>query len=106
MQTLESCQHAGACGVQQVGLTRREGDATVTVNLTKTKSKGREGKATLIETIREAVEQYPRLFVFRYRNLRNNALKKLRHEMTANSRCVPPPIPVPLQPEGGEAGGR
>ena len=66
------------------------------MNLTKTKTKGREGKATLIDTIREAVEQYPRLFVFRYRNLRNNALKKLRQEMTSSSRYAlsPPDVGI------------
>jgi hypothetical protein len=86
---------------------RSDAHGATTVNLTKTKTKGREGKATLIETIREAVEQYPRLFVFRYRNLRNNALKKLRHEMTANSRCAPPPpnACTPQRPRGRRAGG-
>mmetsp|Transcript_25038 Transcript_25038/g.34503 ORF Transcript_25038/g.34503 Transcript_25038/m.34503 type:complete len:245 (+) Transcript_25038:226-960(+) len=56
------------------------------VNLTKTKSKGRDGKTTLVESIRGCVEQYPRLYVFRFKNLRNSALKKLREEMTATSR--------------------
>ena len=40
------------------------------VNLTKTKTDRKEQKSTLVETVREAVDQYKYAYVFGYENLR------------------------------------
>lgn len=56
------------------------------VSLTKTRSKGREGKEALVESIRACLDQYPKCYVFRFRNMKNVALKKLREEMKADCR--------------------
>jgi len=56
------------------------------VSLTKTRSKGREGKEALVEAIRASLDAYPKCYVFRFRNMKNVALKKLREEMKTDSR--------------------
>lgn len=48
------------------------------VTLTKTKSKGRDAKQTLIENIREAVDSYENLFVLHYENMRSSSFKDVR----------------------------
>mmetsp|Transcript_11230 Transcript_11230/g.23432 ORF Transcript_11230/g.23432 Transcript_11230/m.23432 type:complete len:247 (-) Transcript_11230:421-1161(-) len=56
------------------------------VSLTKTRSKGREGKEALISAIRGCLDEYPRCYVFRFRNMKNVALKKLREELKGDCR--------------------
>ncbi|KAH9396395.1 mRNA turnover 4 [Tyrophagus putrescentiae] len=52
------------------------------VSLTATKKKGfAEGKAALVNELRECADQYARIFVFRVDNMRNSKLKELRTEM-------------------------
>ena len=56
------------------------------IALTQTKKKDREWKGGLIEQIREALEQYQSVFVFRCANLRNNAFKELKATLADSSR--------------------
>ena len=56
------------------------------ISLTQTKKKDREWKGGLIEQIREALETYQSVFVFRCTNLRNNAFKELKAELSETSR--------------------
>eukprot|EP00899_Mesostigma_viride_P014045 jgi/Mesvir1/22641/Mv14076-RA.1 len=56
------------------------------VPLTKTKKKGKAAKQTLIEKIREAIEEYPTAYVFRYENMRNTRFKELRETVHESSR--------------------
>ena len=55
-------------------------------HLTRSKPKGRSHKETLIETIREALKEYPHLYTFDYTNLRASFLKQIRLERQADSR--------------------
>jgi len=50
------------------------------VSLTQTKKKGLELKQTLVEKIREAADQYARIFTFSVHNMRNVQLKEVRLE--------------------------
>ena len=56
------------------------------VALTQTKKKGREWKGGLIDNVREALEDYSSVYVFRCQNLRNNAFKELKSELKETSR--------------------
>mmetsp|Transcript_16377 Transcript_16377/g.40061 ORF Transcript_16377/g.40061 Transcript_16377/m.40061 type:complete len:295 (+) Transcript_16377:214-1098(+) len=56
------------------------------VALTQTKKKGREWKGGLIENVREALEDYSSVYVFRCQNLRNNAFKELKSDLKETSR--------------------
>jgi len=58
------------------------------VSLTKVKKKTREWKDGLIELVRECVEKYDGVYVFRHVNMRNASLKALREEMQDSSRFV------------------
>eukprot|EP00163_Fabomonas_tropica_P007276 TRINITY_DN16_c0_g2_i7.p1 TRINITY_DN16_c0_g2~~TRINITY_DN16_c0_g2_i7.p1 ORF type:complete len:224 (+),score=35.51 TRINITY_DN16_c0_g2_i7:613-1284(+) len=51
-------------------------------HLTKTKSKGREAKAGLIEDLRDVIGEYDNIYVFSWDNMRNSALKDVRGEWT------------------------
>lgn len=50
------------------------------MRLTKTKSKGLEGKSTIISKLKKAVEEYKYIYVFEIENPRNNLLKDVREE--------------------------
>ncbi|CAO3678966.1 unnamed protein product [Umbelopsis ramanniana] len=50
------------------------------VSLTKTEKKGRGGKDTLFEEVRECVDKYAFLWVFSVDNMRNTFLKEIRSE--------------------------
>ncbi|KAK2732210.1 60s acidic ribosomal protein [Colletotrichum kahawae] len=52
------------------------------VNLTQVSKKTREQKDKLFANIRETVPEYQHCFVFAVDNMRNNYLKKVRHELT------------------------
>jgi len=54
------------------------------VSLTKTKSRGKEGKNQLIENLRECLEKYTHLYVIDLRNVRNNFLKDVRSEWSSS----------------------
>ncbi|KAJ3105175.1 mRNA turnover 4 [Phlyctochytrium bullatum] len=56
------------------------------VNLTRTKSKGREGKQNLITKVQEACENYKNIFVFHVKNMRNVVFKELRSAMQDSSK--------------------
>ena len=47
------------------------------VNLTKVKTKGREGKEDLVEKIQECVEQYENCYVVNFENMRTAPFKIL-----------------------------
>jgi mRNA turnover protein 4 len=48
------------------------------VNLTKVKKKTREWKGALIDKVRKLCDDYPNVYVFKYRNMRNDRFKELR----------------------------
>lgn len=50
------------------------------VSLTKTASKGRTLKSKLIDELRQAVDEYERIYVFSFDNLRAAAFKDIRME--------------------------
>lgn len=56
------------------------------VALTQTKKKGRERKGGLIESVREALEDYSSVFVFRCQNQRNNTFKEMKKDLDETSR--------------------
>lgn len=58
------------------------------VNLSKTKKKDREWKEGLITQVRNAVDNYPSVYVFRYHNMRNEQFKELRDDLKDSSRFV------------------
>jgi mRNA turnover protein 4 len=56
------------------------------VALTQTKKKDREWKGGLIESVREALDEYGSVYAFRCVNLRNNAFKDLKADLSASTR--------------------
>lgn len=50
------------------------------VNLTKTSSKGRSLKSKLIETLRDAIDEYARIYLFDIGNIRSSKLRDIRFE--------------------------
>ncbi|KAJ2021846.1 mRNA turnover and ribosome assembly protein [Coemansia sp. RSA 922] len=54
------------------------------VTLSKTKSKGKDGKAKIIETVREAVDNYNYVWVFSVHNMRNQYLKQVRKDFATS----------------------
>lgn len=46
--------------------------------MTKTAGKGRPLKTKLVETLRDAVDEYDRIFVFKFENLRASKFKDVR----------------------------
>lgn len=59
----------------------------VVVSLTQTKSKGKELKNSVVNSIREAVDAYKYAYVLEFDNMRTNAFKELRAQMN-DCRCV------------------
>ena len=56
------------------------------ISLTKTKSKGRAQKETLIKNIREAVDTFSHIFIISVENMRNSSLKELRIKLAGSGR--------------------
>mmetsp|Transcript_6931 Transcript_6931/g.7920 ORF Transcript_6931/g.7920 Transcript_6931/m.7920 type:complete len:250 (+) Transcript_6931:203-952(+) len=56
------------------------------VSLTKVKKGGKERKGTLIENVRDSVDEFPHLYVLRFKNMKNVAFKKLRDEIQDSTR--------------------
>lgn len=52
------------------------------VSLTQTKQKGKEHKNTLVNTIRENVDNFKSVYVLEFDNLRTNAFKDLRLQLS------------------------
>ena len=51
------------------------------VSLTQTKSKGKELKNDVVNSIREAVDNYKFVYVLEFDNMRTNAFKELRAQL-------------------------
>ena len=58
------------------------------VSLTKTAKKTREHKSNYIDTVREAIDQNDRLYLFSYENMRSNHFKDVRLHFRGNSNAL------------------
>ncbi|KAF5743903.1 mRNA turnover protein 4 like [Tripterygium wilfordii] len=56
------------------------------VTLSKTKRKGREHKESIVNTIRQAAENYNSAYVFSFENMRNLKFKEFREQLKSSSR--------------------
>lgn len=56
------------------------------VTLSKTKKKGREHKESIVNQVRQAVEDYISVYVFSFENMRNVKFKDLRDQLKGSSR--------------------
>ncbi|KAF3329885.1 mRNA turnover protein 4 [Carex littledalei] len=56
------------------------------VTLSKTKKKGRVAKESLVNAIKEGLEQYKTAYVFTYENMRNQNFKKFKEQLKSSSR--------------------
>ncbi|KAF9596504.1 hypothetical protein IFM89_012235 [Coptis chinensis] len=56
------------------------------VTLSKTKKKGRGHKEEIVNTIRQAIENYNSIYVFTYENMRNLKFKEFREQLKSTSR--------------------
>ncbi|KAI5661497.1 hypothetical protein M9H77_20820 [Catharanthus roseus] len=56
------------------------------VTLSKTKKKGREHKENIVNSIREAAENYESVYVFTYENMRNLKFLEFRTQLKSSSR--------------------
>ncbi|KAI5356166.1 PREDICTED: mRNA turnover [Prunus dulcis] len=56
------------------------------VTLSKTKKKGREHKETIVNSIRQAAEDYSSVYVFSFENMRNLKFKEFRDQLKSTSR--------------------
>lgn len=59
------------------------------VPLSKVKKKGREWKSAIIERTRTLCDEYPDLYVFRYRNVRTECFKELREARPPSPHVSP-----------------
>lgn len=58
------------------------------VSLTRTKKKGKEWKESLVEGVHAALDEYPRVILFRYESLRNSSLRLLREDLKESSKFL------------------
>ncbi|XP_058110330.1 uncharacterized protein LOC131253388 [Magnolia sinica] len=56
------------------------------VTLSKTKKKGREHKESIVNCIRQALEDYSTVYVFSFENMRNLKFKEFREQLKSSSR--------------------
>ncbi|XP_021749175.1 mRNA turnover protein 4 homolog [Chenopodium quinoa] len=56
------------------------------VTLSKTKKKGREHKEVIVNSIREAAEKFPSVYVFAFENMRNLKFKQFRDSIKSSGR--------------------
>lgn len=56
------------------------------VTLSKTKKKGRGHKESIVNSIRQAVENYSSIYVFSFENMRNLKFKEFREKLKSTSR--------------------
>ncbi|XP_042515872.1 mRNA turnover protein 4 homolog [Macadamia integrifolia] len=56
------------------------------VTLSKTKKKGRDHKESIVNSIRDAVENYNSIYLFSFENMRNQKFKEFREQLKSTSR--------------------
>ncbi|XP_010922590.1 uncharacterized protein [Elaeis guineensis] len=56
------------------------------VTLSKTRKKGREHKEAIVNSIKQALEDYSSAYVFTFENMRNLKLKEFREQLKSSSR--------------------
>ncbi|CAL0334331.1 unnamed protein product [Lupinus luteus] len=56
------------------------------VTLSKTKKKGRDHKEGIVNSIKEAAQNYKSVYVFSFENMRNQKLKEFREQLKSSSR--------------------
>ena len=56
------------------------------VNLTKVKTKGREGKEALIEKIQDCVGEYGHSYVLSFANMRSGPFKQMQNDLRADTK--------------------
>ncbi|XP_077216999.1 uncharacterized protein LOC143851444 [Tasmannia lanceolata] len=56
------------------------------VTLSKTKKKGREHKESIMNSVRQALEDYCSVYVFSFKNMRNLKFKEFRERLKSSSR--------------------
>ena len=56
--------------------------ASYLVSLTQTKSKGKEHKDDVVNNIRESIDNFESIYVLEFDNLRTNAFKDLRAQLS------------------------
>ncbi|XP_078427624.1 ribosomal protein L10 family protein [Wolffia australiana] len=56
------------------------------VTLSKTKKKGREHKESIVNSIRQALDEYSSVYAFTFENMRNLKFKEFREELKSSSR--------------------
>jgi mRNA turnover protein 4 len=52
------------------------------VHMSKVEKKGKEHSEKLFNSVRDAADEYPYIYVFRVENMRNNYLKDIRAELS------------------------
>ncbi|KAK1271470.1 hypothetical protein QJS04_geneDACA006039 [Acorus gramineus] len=57
-----------------------------TVTLSKTKKKGKDQREAVVNSIRNAIEDYSSIYVFSFENMRNTKFKELREQLKTSSR--------------------
>lgn len=58
------------------------------MTLSKTKTKGREHKESIVNAIKQALEDYRYVYVFTFENMRNLKFKEFREQLKSSSRYV------------------
>nr|DAD28087.1 TPA_asm: hypothetical protein HUJ06_029555 [Nelumbo nucifera] len=56
------------------------------VTLSKTKKKGKEHKEAIVNSIRQAIDNYNSIYVFSFENMRNLKFKEFREQLKSTSR--------------------
>ncbi|XP_031745847.1 NAD-dependent malic enzyme 62 kDa isoform, mitochondrial-like [Cucumis sativus] len=85
---------AGSAGLGVLNMTiqavsRMAGNNDSSLLYQKQRRKGRDHKKSMVESIRQGVENYNSVFVFTVENMRNLKFKELREQLKSASRVVP-----------------
>ena len=66
----------------------------IVVSLTQTKSKGKEHKDDVVNNIRESIDNYKSIYVLEFDNMRTNAFKDLRAQLSDSRYRVSSIYPI------------